>query len=876
MKHLILQQFWESIPPEKLTHVRRKLPYYLKKLAEERGNLSNMPRGFYARRIQGTMDKYKFRIANDDRILFIYADDIKGIREENKHGIVLLAYCNHDEQIRKGRNMTVTGQEEFADYDFELEPYTETSETSSFCQMEDHYARLNLTLEHTRAYQVEDIDLARMAEEGTKDWQYYLNNEQYHCVQIHDRPIFLSGGAGTGKSTIGLHKLFALSKNKDANLAYFTYTKTLKNDFEKMYQTYQQDYYKSNPHESMARIEFHSLNEFSFATLGRNRGTVVSYARFEREFCTKNWPLFQNMFIHKVDIWQEIRGLIKGYMGNHWLRNEVFDNLNKKIHLVTINFLLGKGLIKEIGKDRYLLVGKEENLFCNTWQAEAVVNSVIAEEADKKILVADIAKIQRQLAAGKFKEPLIPREMYLALDDDDCIFNKEERIQIYNIAEKYQLWLTAEKKVDENDLARQMLMMVTQGRLKKEYDYVMVDEVQDLSELQIYLLLSLKRDNGNFNDFFFSGDIHQMINPTYFSFSRLRMPFHYQYVEKELQLLEKNYRSQERIVQLSNKIGELCKNYIGAKENFNAIPLQKAGSLPFWLLPSAENRQQLFSILQRKDRKYAIIVVPNAEEKKRIQEEMGTEERIFTVQEIKGLEYDYVVCVNMLTPFVSDWQDIMMGKGRKNAKYRYYFNIFYVAITRGKANVCIYEENAQHPLLAELGDFLQRITVFDSGVMQLRRRANRREVRHDARNLERVGKYAKAMESYADIDDQISILRCEGYLLREQGEYFEAVQRLLAAREKEEAWNIAQEVGDDKLRLLVLLQMMITPAEIETRFDKSLHIIHEIINAEREDDNFMKLINQNYLGPKFLDYKKKCNDCLQGIEIVKKEFLANE
>ena len=117
MKHLILQQFWDSIPQEKIQHVRRKLPYYLQKLTEERGNISNMPKGFYARRIRGTEDKYKFRMANDDRILFIYADDVKGIRMENKCGIVLLAYCSHDEQIRKGRNFEVTGKEKFSSVD---------------------------------------------------------------------------------------------------------------------------------------------------------------------------------------------------------------------------------------------------------------------------------------------------------------------------------------------------------------------------------------------------------------------------------------------------------------------------------------------------------------------------------------------------------------------------------------------------------------------------------------------------------------------------------------------------------------------------------------------------------------------------------------
>jgi len=476
----------------------------------------------------------------------------------------------------------------------------------------------------------------------------------------------------------------------------------------------------------------------------------------------------------------------------------------------------------------------------------------------------------------QFDSPLISPELYLNLADEDCIFNTEERLKIYGIAESYQKWLHKENKFDENDLARTILMMLEQNKLQPVYDYIMVDEVQDLSELQIYLLLSLKRNQANFNDYFFSGDIHQMINPTYFSFSRLRMPFHYQQVDKDLQILEKNYRSQEHIVLLSNKMGELCKTYIGAKDNFSAIPLQKPGNLPFWLLPSTDNRQQLFSVLQRADRKYAIIVVPNEAEKQRIKREMGTAERIFTVQEIKGLEYDYVVCVNMLTPFLSEWQDIMAGRGKKNAKYRYYFNIFYVALTRAKRNLCIYEENMQHPLLPQIQEFFQQIALFDPQVLDLVRHANRLEVLNDARNQERLGNYEQAKQGYEESSDQIGVLRCEGKIFQEKGLYFAAVKCFLAAGDDDEAWRLAEEVENDKLRLLVLLQIMKSPEEMESMFGKPLGDIHRMIARETGDSEFIALVYKNYLGPKYEEYQKKCDDCLNGIEMVKKEFTLYE
>ncbi len=875
MKHLILQQFWDSIPQEKIQHVRRKLPYYLKKLTEERGNISNMPKGFYARRIRGTEDKYKFRMANDDRILFIYADDVKGIRMENKCGIVLLAYCSHDEQIRKGRNFEVTGKEKFSEYDFELADYTEETESIHFAEFEASYATLNIVIDHTRAYQVEDHDLARMAEEGVKDWQYYLNSEQYNCVQIHDRPVFLSGGAGTGKSTIGLHKLFALGKNKDAKLAYFTYTKTLKTDFEKMYNVYQTDYRKSSPNELAAKVDFHSFTEFCISKIGVKFKDLIDFTKFESEFSVVNWPLFHNIHIHKVDIWQEIRGLIKGFMGRYWLRNEVFNNLSKKLKQETLEFLIQHKFIEQAEKDYYLVIKNSQSLF-NEKNEDIIVNLLVGEEVRRDIIIADIRTIKSKMQEKQFRSPLIAKELYLSLGDDDCVFNQEERSLIYHIAEKYQEWLEKEHKFDENDLARNMLVMIKQNKIKASYDYVMVDEVQDLTELQIYLLLSLKHDNGHFNDFFFSGDIHQMINPTYFSFSRLRMPFHYQHVEKELQLLEKNYRSQGHIVALSNKMGELCKTYIGATDNFSSIALQKPANLPFWLLPSETNEQELFSILQRKDRKYAIIVVPSEEEKKRIEEKTGTTERVFTVQEIKGLEYDYVVCINMLTPFLQEWQDIMAGRGKKNAKYRYYFNIFYVALTRAKRNLCIYEDNIEHPLLLEIQDYLQVVRNFDTALMELKRSANHQEILSDTRNQERLGNYEQAIQGYLDINEQIGVLRCEGKIFRRQSLHFQAIKKFLAAGEHDEAWQIADELEDDKLRLFVLLQIMENPTHVEAQFTKPLAVIHKVIQEASHDHEFMELVYGKYLGPKFQEYEKKCDDCLQGIEIVKKEFGPNE
>ena len=230
----------------------------------------------------------------------------------------------------------------------------------------------------------------------------------------------------------------------------------------------------------------------------------------------------------------------------------------------------------------------------------------------------------------------------------------------------------------------------------------------------------------------------------------------------------------------------------------------------------------------------------------------------------------------MLTPFFREWQDIIEGRGRKNAKYRYYFNIFYVALTRAKRNLCIYEENMDHPLLLQIQDFMQQQILFDPKDMDLTRQASQEEVLQDAHNQERLGNYDQAIESYNECQDQSSVLRCEGKILQDKGFYFEAVKCFLAAGEKEEAWKIAEELENDKLRFTVLLQIMKSTEDMETMFAKPLDAIHKMIAREIGDPVFKELVYKNYLEPKFAEYQNKCKDCLHGIEMVKKEFIYDE
>ena len=66
---------------------------------------------------------------------------------------------------------------------------------------------------------------------------------------------------------------------------------------------------------------------------------------------------------------------------------------------------------------------------------------------------------------------------------------------------------------------------------------------------------------------------------------------------------------------------------------------------------------------------------------------------ISTVSDIKGMEYKYIVCYNLTGKFSDKWNEICeYGIAKKNTKYRYYFNLFYVGLSRAKHNIFVFEK----------------------------------------------------------------------------------------------------------------------------------------------------------------------------------------
>lgn len=291
-------------------------------------------------------------------------------------------------------------------------------------------------------------------------------------------------------------------------------------------------------------------------------------------------------------------------------------------------------------------------------------------------------------------EKFISFDEYEKLNKNYSLLTVEEKRFIYRIAEKYESWKKENDLYDMNDLA------VRSIGLDVKYDFLVVDEIQDFTEVEIYFMLNLVND---YRNILLAGDIHQMINFNSFSFERLRNYYFTKKIQNQEVILSKNYRNSKDIVELANFLTELRQEYIGNlgvkdyKENF-IVDKGKITLMP----PDYE----LLKTMQ-KDVKYAIIV-SSKEEKYKLDRYSDIHMRVFSIDEIKGLEYDNVVCLNLITTNLFAWEKIFNKDVKRDQRYRKYFNLFYVGITRCKKNLIIMEDKLEDNLLLEkIKDFIK-------------------------------------------------------------------------------------------------------------------------------------------------------------------------
>lgn len=306
-----------------------------------------------------------------------------------------------------------------------------------------------------------------------------------------------------------------------------------------------------------------------------------------------------------------------------------------------------------------------------------------------------ITEIRGQIKGSELHE--LSLEEYLAVvkagGSDILNANEIQRAEcVYKGYLKYKEYLGKEKLFDDNDLARILLSK----NYKDSFELIVVDEVQDYSRLQLLLMINIA---SNKNSMFFTGDIHQNVNPTCYKLETLKNIFSGFGINIKERVLLENFRNPPQITHISNALLDLRRNKVVATKSEleqHEISICNDNSIITRMTNSSKNVEDL--LMDIFDNLYTEIniVVPSIVEKeflfnvlmnKRPSIEKGIFNSIVkTLPEIKGTEFNYVICYQIIGKNYDEW-DALFNNTQKNIKNIFLFNSIYVAISRSFKNI---------------------------------------------------------------------------------------------------------------------------------------------------------------------------------------------
>ncbi|MBL4868983.1 MAG: UvrD-helicase domain-containing protein [Pseudomonadales bacterium] len=311
----------------------------------------------------------------------------------------------------------------------------------------------------------------------------------------------------------------------------------------------------------------------------------------------------------------------------------------------------------------------------------------------------------------------LSREEYLSLGVKQSIFNGEERKEVYALFEKYLKFLQQTGHYDTNILSHHYLSLA-----KPRYDFVVVDEVQDLTAVQLFLILQTLH---NPTEFILCGDSNQIVHPNFFSWSKIKTLFYHhgkwQQNTDLLRILNSNYRNSVQVTAIANRILKIKQARFGSidKESNYLVKSVAERNGTVTILNEQSDSVRELNRKTAKSTQFAVLVM-HADQKKLAKTVFNTP-LVFSVQEAKGLEYENIILYNFVSDEEKTFRDIIQGiedidfsselifsrnkdKHDKSAEvYKFYINSLYVAITRAVTNLYIIEHETKHRLFPLLG-----------------------------------------------------------------------------------------------------------------------------------------------------------------------------
>ncbi|GBU08932.1 hypothetical protein AwWohl_00700 [Gammaproteobacteria bacterium] len=369
----------------------------------------------------------------------------------------------------------------------------------------------------------------------------------------------------------------------------------------------------------------------------------------------------------------------------------------------------------------------------------------LLSELDAHALFEEFRGVISSSATG-----ILSRKDYANLGVRQSLLASEQRMAVYDLFEKYRTWLAAENLFD--------ITLVThewQDKAIPSYDFIVVDEVQDLTSVQLALVLKTLNKAGQF---LLCGDSNQIVHPNFFSWSSVKtLLWQDKAQSQQVSVLRANFRNGKAVTELANTLLKIKHARFGSvdKETNFLVEASSNQTGSVQLLADKEATRKELNTKTRNSMHFAIIVLRD-EDKAAARIQFQTP-LVFSVHEAKGLEYPNVILVDIISGQRAKFLEISTGvnpddllcdqldysrardKTDKSLEiYKFYINALYVALTRAVDNLLIVERDFNHPLLN-----LLNLQTSEAMITQAKA-SSQQEWAQEARRLELQGKQEQA------------------------------------------------------------------------------------------------------------------------------------
>jgi len=345
---------------------------------------------------------------------------------------------------------------------------------------------------------------------------------------------------------------------------------------------------------------------------------------------------------------------------------------------------------------------------------------------------------------------ILSREEYSELGIRQSIFGENQWEKLYELFGKYRLWLAEEGLFDLN-------IVVHDCVATPRYDFVVIDEVQDLTIAQLSLVLKTLKKKGNF---LLCGDSNQIVHPNFFSWSQVKTLFWNDPKlagQQQMSVLTANFRNGTEATRVANQLLKIKQRRFGSIDRESNFLVQAVGAEAGKVALMADNdavKRDLDKKTKQSTR-FAVLVMRD-EDKQEARKHFATP-LLFSIHEAKGLEYENIVLYRFVSGHRSEFNEIVDGVGKddlavenldyRRAKdksdkslevYKFFVNAIYVALTRAIKNLYIIESDTAHRLFSLLD------LEVDGKVKVEAAQSSLEEWQKEARKLELQGKQEQA------------------------------------------------------------------------------------------------------------------------------------